>query len=88
MVFGGIEKRLFNKIDGDLLEAQGEIQVYDRVRFEDVRETEIRKLFASPIWLSNWFFRESHEAKRIPPGLTRFRRDRDSTRHNESRSPF
>ena len=34
---------LFNKIDGDHLEAQGEIQVYDRVRFEDVRRTEIRK---------------------------------------------
>ena len=50
---GGQKIRLFNKIYRDLLDALGEIQVYDRVRFEDVRETEIRKLFASSISLSN-----------------------------------
>lgn len=49
----GLKIRLFNKIDGDHLEAPGECQVYDIRRFEDVRETEIRKLFASSISPSN-----------------------------------
>ena len=40
------QKRLFNKIYGDLLETREEIQVYGIVRFEGVRETKIHKLFS------------------------------------------